>query len=177
MNASKVSFTEEFLKLGERPTTKDIAHLRYKKLQEADENGELQSCKTRWDVAALLGLAGASGYAYVANIVNKGTLREHLTPVLGEYEYHVGHAPYQNHLASKAKKSKKNKKMAGKLINSPKPSANAELTTKPIGTTNATKNNYTGMTITITDKYKTVKIEAVPTALAMAVLGSLKWEA
>ena len=77
--------------------------LRFERLKEASENGELQKAKTRADVARLVGFTSAqykTGYSWVMNMITRKHLIERISGIgkngRAEYEYHIGTDPDYN---------------------------------------------------------------------------------
>lgn len=93
MEVSKLTFTPGFQEQVKKSVgPRKIAVLRREKLQQAEENGTLQSCKNRADIGKLLGIpAGMKTHQYVYNAIKRGELTETLVGTHNgkkEYEYH-----------------------------------------------------------------------------------------
>lgn len=93
---ARVIFRKETLNAMNKPLGRqEKGVLLYNKLKELDEKGYLSQAKSRVDVARMCGYTNyKSGWAWVANMVRKGSLKEILvgkTPDgKNEYEYHIG---------------------------------------------------------------------------------------
>lgn len=73
----RVKFTNEFEEMTKsKPSRRKLGELRYKKLKELDENGSLSVCRTRQDVADMLGIPGAKGRSFIARAIYSGKLEE-----------------------------------------------------------------------------------------------------
>lgn len=93
MEVSKLTFTPGFQEQTKKSIgPRKVAVLRKQRLQEAEENGTLQSCKNRADIGKLLGVpAGMRTQQYVYNAIKRGELTETLVGTHNgkkEYEYH-----------------------------------------------------------------------------------------
>ena len=91
---ARVIFTNKFKKVATTPISrKKQAELRWNRLVEAEESGELQMIKSRVQLGNLVGITNGSGArSYVVRLVNKGVLEERLVSKVGvvpEYEYHL----------------------------------------------------------------------------------------
>lgn len=91
---ARVIFTDKFRNSAVKPISrKERAELRWKRLVEAEESGELQNIKTRVGLGNFVGISDKSGArSYTMRLLNKGVLEERLvskTGVVPEYEYHL----------------------------------------------------------------------------------------
>lgn len=97
MNARVVFSKKTQEKINKGLTRKERGELRWKKLEEANEDGRLSLCKTRKDVAALGGYPeGVAGTSWVHNLVRKGYLQEvHVSGggKFAEYTYFINSKP------------------------------------------------------------------------------------
>ena len=100
---AKVKFTNEFKEMTKsKPSRRKLGELRYKKLKELDENGELSMCRTRQEVADMLGIPGAKGKSFVSRAVYSGKLEEiirgkdHQKPIC-EYHWAYKDLSYEQH--------------------------------------------------------------------------------
>lgn len=74
---AKVKFTNEFKEMTKsKPSKRKLGELRYKRLKELDENGSLSMCRTRQEVADMLGIPGAKGRSFVVRAIYSGKLEE-----------------------------------------------------------------------------------------------------
>ncbi len=74
---ARVKFTNEFKEMAKtKPSRRKLGELRYKKLKEPDENGSLSVCRTRQEVADMLGIPGAKGRSFIARAIYTGKLEE-----------------------------------------------------------------------------------------------------
>lgn len=93
---------------GKKLTTQRKGELRWQKLVELEESGELQACKHRADVGRLIGIKDYNGaYRWVFSMIKKGAIIETVVGREGqtfEYEYHLGKKPSYSQGGSKAKK-------------------------------------------------------------------------
>lgn len=95
---ARVSISEETMKKAENIDNRKKGALRYQRLVEIAQNGTLQKCKSRVDVALACGYTEhqkPAGYAWTKNLIKTGKLVEHLAgrdPLtnLPEYEYSLG---------------------------------------------------------------------------------------
>ena len=95
---ARVSISEETMKKAEKIDNRKKGALRYQRLVEIAQNGTLQKCKSRVDVALACGYTEQqkpAGYAWTKNLIKTGKLVEHLAgrdPLtnLPEYEYSLG---------------------------------------------------------------------------------------
>lgn len=112
MEVSRITFskeTQEKIKRGMSAHKK--GEILYGRLTEASENGLLAQCKTRKEVAELVGYYGANlqhrGYSWINNLIR----RKHLSEVAvapGEYQYFLGpNKPDYNYAGLSKAKSKK----------------------------------------------------------------------
>ena len=99
---ARVIFTDKFKKSATAPLTrKERAELRWKRLVEAEESGELQKIKTRAELGNFVGITDKTGArSYAVRLLNKGVLEERLDSKAGvvpEYEYHLKQtsSPYE----------------------------------------------------------------------------------
>lgn len=91
---ARVIFTDEFKNNTVKPIgRKERTELRWKKLVEAEESGELQKIKTRVGLGNFVGINDTNGArSYTIRLIQKGVLEERLiskTGVVPEYEYHL----------------------------------------------------------------------------------------
>lgn len=96
MEVSRITFTKETLaKLKRGMSAQDKGRVLYERLCEASDNGLLAQCKTRRDVAELVGYNADTkeqrqrGYSWITNLLR----RKHVSEVLvapGEYQYFLG---------------------------------------------------------------------------------------
>lgn len=100
---AKVKFTNEFKEMTKsKPSRRKLGELRYKKLKELDKNGELSMCRTRQEVADMLGIPGAKGKSFVSRAVYSGKLEEiirgkdHQKPIC-EYHWAYKDLSYKQH--------------------------------------------------------------------------------
>lgn len=100
---ARVTFTDEFKrKTKSTPTKRKLGELRYARLRELDESGELSKCRTRQDVADILGIKGKTGKSFVARTIYSGKLEEIVrgkewqTPIC-EYHWAYKDESYKNH--------------------------------------------------------------------------------
>lgn len=95
---ARVTISEETMKKAEKINNRKKGALRYQRLVEIAQNGTLQKCKSRVDVALACGYTEQqkpAGYAWTKNLVKTGKLVEHLAgrdPLTNqpEYEYSLG---------------------------------------------------------------------------------------
>lgn len=93
MEVSKLTFTPGFQEQAKKSIgPRKIAVLRRERLQQAEENRTLQSCKNRADIGKLLGIPiGLKTQQYVYNAIKRGEITETFRGVhngKNEYEYH-----------------------------------------------------------------------------------------
>lgn len=109
MEVSRLTFTNETLaKIKKGMSAQKKGEVLYGRLMEAQGNGLLAQCKTRRDVAELVGYTyeqRQKGYSWVSNLIR----RKHVSEVLiapGEYQYFLGpnKPDYQMNNASKGRK-------------------------------------------------------------------------
>lgn len=91
---ARVIFTDEFKNDTAKPIgRRERAELRWKKLVEAEESGELQNIKTRVGLGNFVGINDTNGArSYTIRLIQKGALEERLvskTGAIPEYEYHL----------------------------------------------------------------------------------------
>lgn len=94
---ARVIFTKKTKEKMEKGGTQyEIGMLRFNKLKELEENGELSFCKNRLDIAERLGFErklNNRGYNWISSQIKKGYLTETLLQFnkqnSGEYEYHL----------------------------------------------------------------------------------------
>lgn len=95
---ARVTISKETMSKAEKITAKHKGELRLKKLEEIANNGTLQKCKSRYDVAKACGYTDeqrTAGYAWTKNVIKRGKLVEHLAgrnpyTSQAEYEYSLG---------------------------------------------------------------------------------------
>ena len=115
MEVSRVLFTKETReKMGKGLNKRQRGKLRFEKLKEAFENGELQKAKTRADVARLVGFTSEqykTGYSWVMNMLTRKHLIERISGLSkngrAEYEYTLGTDPDYGMVNAAAARSKK----------------------------------------------------------------------
>lgn len=100
---ARVKFTDEFKEMTKsKPSRRKLGELRYKKLKELDENGALSMCRTRQEVAGMLGIPGEKGRSFVARAIHSGKLEEiirgknHQRPIC-EYHWAYKDLSYKQH--------------------------------------------------------------------------------
>lgn len=100
---ARVTFTDEFKrKTKSTPTKRELGELRYARLRKLDESGELSKCRTRQDVADVLGIKGKTGKSFVARTIYSGKLEEIVrgkewqTPIC-EYHWAYKDESYKKH--------------------------------------------------------------------------------
>lgn len=95
---ARVTISEETMKKAEKIGNRKKGALRYQRLVEIAQNGTLQKCKSRVDVALACGYTEQqkpAGYAWTKTLIKTGKLVEHLAgrnPYTNqaEYEYSLG---------------------------------------------------------------------------------------
>lgn len=115
MEVSRITFTKETLaKIKRGMSAQDKGKVLYERLCEASDNGLLAQCKTRRDVAELVGYNADTkeqrqrSYSWITNLLR----RKHVSEVLvapGEYQYFLG-PNKPDYDMSKAKRARKQKK-------------------------------------------------------------------
>ena len=100
MEVSRLIFTKETKDKMSKPLNHfKKGELRWAKLKELEDSGQLSKAKNRLDISAMIGMGSSygAGYAWVSTLVQKGHIKE---TMLGfnkdnkmEYEYHLGKAP------------------------------------------------------------------------------------
>lgn len=112
MEVSRITFskeTQEKIKRG--MSAQDKGRVLYGRLTEAADSGLLAQCKTRRDVAELVGYYGENlqrkGYSWISNLIR----RKHVSEVMvapGEYQFFLGpNKPDYNRAGVSKAKSKK----------------------------------------------------------------------
>lgn len=95
---ARATISEETMNNAEKITAKHKGELRLKKLEEVANNGTLQKCKSRYDVAKACGYTDkqrTAGYVWTKNVIKRGKLVEHFAgrnPYTNraEYKYSLG---------------------------------------------------------------------------------------
>lgn len=112
MEVSRITFSKETQdKIKRGMSAHKKGKILYGRLTEASENGLLSQCKTRREVAELVGYYGANlqhrGYSWINNLIR----RKHLSEVAvapGEYQYFLGpNKPDYDYTGLSKAKSKK----------------------------------------------------------------------
>lgn len=112
MEISRLLFSKETQqKLEQELTIREKSKLRWQKLKEAAESGVLDKARNRFEVANIAGYTGVEeqkGYAWVANLIRRGHLKEHIYGQNKwgkmEFEYHIATEPDFDHKSSGRKK-------------------------------------------------------------------------
>ena len=122
MEVSRITFTKETLaKLKRGMSAQDKGRVLYERLCEASDNGLLAQCKTRRDVAELVGYNADTkaqrqrGYSWITNLLR----RKHVSEVLvapGEYQYFLGpNKPDFNSAKARGSRKKKPQSIANNI--------------------------------------------------------------
>ena len=122
MDVSRLTFTKETKEKMNKPLSHfEKGKLRWDKLSELENNGNLGKARNRRELSAMLGLGGGYGvgYNWVSNMINRGYVKETL---LGfnkynqpEYEYHIIRKPDYEPYGSARKVRNNNKKKNNKI--------------------------------------------------------------
>lgn len=109
---ARISFTDRFKKQTTKPlTTREKGELRWAKLEEAEQSGELQRATTRVGLGLLVGMANdATAYKWVSNLIGRGYIAELPTEVRGEHEYKLIAKPSFRGNRPRKKGGRKNKR-------------------------------------------------------------------
>lgn len=92
---ARISFTDRFKKQATEPlTSREKGELRWAKLEEAEQSGELQRVTTRVGLGMLVGMANdMAAYKWVSNLIGRGYIAELPTSIRGEHEYRLIEMP------------------------------------------------------------------------------------
>ena len=115
---ARISFTDRFKKQTTKPlTTREKGELRWAKLEEAEQSGELQRAPTRVGLGLLVGMANdAAAYKWVSNLIGRGYIAELPTEVRGEHEYKLIAKPSFRGNRPRKKAGRKNKRASAAEI-------------------------------------------------------------
>lgn len=100
MNA-RVIFSKDFQEKMNKPLTSfDIGKLRWKRIEELDENGGLEKISNRYELCEAIGMtheqAKTTGASYASNLIRRKHLRESVIGVVDgkmKYQYSIIKAP------------------------------------------------------------------------------------